>query len=95
VPRCNCCAVEEVAAVSGGELLRVREVAALLGVTRRVCYNLVSRGVLPGVVRSGRALFIRKRALERWLQGHVEATGSCEGDGPAAQVGAGLSGGAP
>jgi excisionase family DNA binding protein len=77
------------------ELLRIPQVAQILGVSVRVCYDLVSRGVLPGVVRSGRALFIRKRALERWLQGHAEATGSGEGDGPAAQVGAGLDGGAP
>jgi excisionase family DNA binding protein len=95
VPRCNCCAVKEVVAVSGGELLRVRELASLLGVSRRVAYSMLARGILPGVVRSGRALFIRKRALERWLQGHAEATGSGEGDGPAAQMGAELSGGAP
>jgi excisionase family DNA binding protein len=83
--------------MSGGEpeLLRVREVAALLRVSRRVTYELVARGVVPGVVRVGRAIYVRRRALERWLQGHAEAAGLGKGDGPAAQVGAGLDGGAP
>jgi excisionase family DNA binding protein len=76
------------------QLLRVREVAALLGVSRRVAYDLVARGVLPGVVRSGRALYVRKQPLERWLQGHAEAASFC-GDGPAAHAGVEFDGGAP
>jgi len=59
-----------VAAVSGEpELLRVREVAALLRVSRRVCYDLVSRGVLPGIIRAGRAIYVRRRVLQAWLEG--------------------------
>jgi excisionase family DNA binding protein len=83
--------------MSGGEpeLLRVREVAAVLGVSLRTCYDLVARGTLPGIVRAGRRIFVRRRALEAWLIGRDGAVGSGEGDGPAAQMGAGLSGGAP
>jgi len=83
--------------VSGGEpeLLRIPELARRLGVSLRVCYDLVTRGTLPGVVRVGRRIFVRRRALEAWLIGRDGAVGSGEGDGPAAQVGAGLDGGAP
>jgi predicted DNA-binding transcriptional regulator AlpA len=77
------------------ELLRVPQVAKILGVSVRVCYDLVGRSILPGVLRSGRRIFIRRRVLEAWLSGRDRAVGSGEGDGPAAQVGAGLSGGAP
>jgi excisionase family DNA binding protein len=77
------------------ELLRVRDVAALLGVSLRTCYDLVARGTLPGVVRAGRRIFVRRRVLVAWLSGRNGAVGSGEGDGPAAQVEAGLDGGAP
>jgi excisionase family DNA binding protein len=69
------------------ELLRAPQVAQILGVSVRVCYDLVSRGVLPGVVRVGRAIFVRRRALELWLSGRDEAVGSNEGDEPAAGAG--------
>jgi excisionase family DNA binding protein len=36
------------------ELLRVREVASLLGVSRRVAYSMLARGILPGAIRAGR-----------------------------------------
>jgi excisionase family DNA binding protein len=77
------------------ELLRVRDVAAFLGVSLRTCYDLVARGTLPGVVRAGRRIFVRRRALELWLSGRDGPSALARGDGPAAQVGAGLSGGAP
>jgi excisionase family DNA binding protein len=52
-----------------GELLRVRELAQRLGVSRRVAYQLVARGVVPGVVRVGRAVYVRRRVLQAWLEG--------------------------
>jgi excisionase family DNA binding protein len=51
------------------ELLRVRELARRLGVSRRVAYELVARGVVPGVVRVGRAVYVRRRVLQAWLEG--------------------------
>jgi excisionase family DNA binding protein len=50
-------------------LLRVPELAQRLGVSRRVAYQLVARGVVPGVVRVGRAVYVRRRVLQAWLEG--------------------------
>jgi excisionase family DNA binding protein len=72
------------------ELLRIPEVARRLGVSRRVCYDLLARGLLPGALRAGRRIFIRRRVLEAWLSGRDRAVGSGEGDGPAARWGQGL-----
>jgi excisionase family DNA binding protein len=69
------------------ELLRVSEVARRLGVSRRVIYSFIARGTLPGVVRVGRAVYVRRRALELWLSGRDGAVGSNEGDEPAAGAG--------
>jgi hypothetical protein len=55
-----------------------------------VAYSMLARGVVPGVVRVGRAVYVRRRALELWLSGRDGAVGSCEGDGPAARWGQGL-----
>jgi excisionase family DNA binding protein len=77
------------------ELLPVSEVARRLGVSRRVCYDLVARNTLPGVVRAGRRIFVRRRALEAWLSGRDRAVGSGEGGWTGGPVGAGLDGGAP
>jgi excisionase family DNA binding protein len=77
------------------ELLPILQAAVRLGLTRRQAYDWAARGILPGIVRVGRAIYVRRRALERWLSGQDRAVGSGEGDGPAAQVGAGLDGGAP
>jgi len=52
-----------------GELLRVPELAQRLGVSRRVAYQLVARGVVPGVIRVGRAVYVRRRVLQAWLEG--------------------------
>jgi len=54
---------------AGGELLRVPELAQRLGVSRRVAYQLVARGVVPGVIRVGRAVYVRRRVLQAWLEG--------------------------
>jgi excisionase family DNA binding protein len=52
-------------------LLRVAEVAAMLGVSKRVAYAWVAAGVLPRevVLRAGRAVYVKRLALERWLAG--------------------------
>jgi excisionase family DNA binding protein len=76
--------------MSGGELLRVSEVATLLGVSRRVTYSMLARGVVPGVVRVGRAVYVRRRALELWLSGRDGPSVLARGDGPAARWGQGL-----
>jgi excisionase family DNA binding protein len=46
------------------ELLTADETAAYLRTTRKAVYALAERGQLPGVVRVGRRLLVRRRALE-------------------------------
>jgi len=48
-------------------LLRITEVAALLGLGRSTVYELVQRGELP-VIHVGRAVRVPAAALERWVE---------------------------
>ena len=48
-------------------LLRLPEVASLLGVGRSTVYELVQRGDLPAV-HVGRAVRIPSAALQRWVE---------------------------
>jgi len=48
-------------------LLSVDEAAELLRTTRKAVYAMVERGALPGVVRVGRRLLLRRDDLLRWL----------------------------
>lgn len=66
------------------ELLRVRDVAAVLGISRRVAYDLIRRGALPGVVRVGRAIYVRRLALDAWLRGADGRAAGGDVGGPAA-----------
>jgi excisionase family DNA binding protein len=53
-------------------LLRVAEVAEILGdVSPRVVYEWLARGIIPPevMVRAGRAVYVKRRALEAWLDG--------------------------
>ncbi len=54
-------------------LLRAREVAQVLGVSPRVIYSWVATKVIPpeAVVRVGRAVYIKRAALESWLAGRT------------------------
>jgi len=48
-------------------LLTVSEVAGILRTTAKAVYTMVGRGQLPGLVRIGRRVLIRKQALLNWL----------------------------
>lgn len=52
-------------------LLKMKEVAEMLGVSLSYAYLLTKRGELP-VVRIGNAIRVRVGDLERYLQGKVE-----------------------
>lgn len=55
-------------------LLRVPEVASLLGVSVRTIREWISAGVLPVVrVPGGRAVLVPKRELDMWVQQHTRA----------------------
>ncbi len=57
-------------------LLRVPEVAVLLRVSKRVAYHWLTTGVIPreAIVRAGRAVYVKRLALEEWLAGRDGAT---------------------
>ena len=48
-------------------LLTVKEVAGLLRTSTKSIYAMVERGQLPGVLRIGRRLLVRREALVDWL----------------------------
>jgi len=50
----------------------IEEAAAVLGISRAIAYNAVSRGEIP-CIRIGRRILIPKVALERLLDGGGEA----------------------
>jgi excisionase family DNA binding protein len=52
-------------------MLRIAEVAQLLGVSPRVAYEWAATGVIPreAIVRAGRAVYVKRLALEAWLAG--------------------------
>lgn len=49
-------------------LLTTDEVAGLLRTSRKAIYVMAERGFLPGVVRIGRRLLIRRDELVNWLR---------------------------
>ncbi len=53
------------------ELLRVYEVARLLGIGRSKTYELIARGDLPSL-RIGRLVRVPRHALEQWIVDHTE-----------------------
>ncbi|MGH7869452.1 MAG: helix-turn-helix domain-containing protein [Candidatus Dormibacteraceae bacterium] len=55
-------------------LLRVEEVAKMLGIARSTVYALISAGDLP-VVRIGRVTRVSHSALEGWINDHTEPYG--------------------
>jgi len=50
------------------QLLRLREVATILGVSRTTAYRLVQRGVLKGVWPSPGALRVWKKELDAYVK---------------------------
>ena len=49
-------------------LLTHDEVGTLLRKSRKAIYSMAERGSLPGVVRIGRRLLIRREILLQWLR---------------------------
>jgi excisionase family DNA binding protein len=48
-------------------LLLVSEVADLIRTSRKGVYSMIERGQLPGVVRIGRRVLVRRDDLLHWL----------------------------
>jgi excisionase family DNA binding protein len=52
-------------------LLRVEEVAQLLGIARSTVYALIAAGELP-VVRIGRVTRVSRHALDGWIEARTQ-----------------------
>jgi excisionase family DNA binding protein len=57
------------------KLLRVTEVAEMLGIGRSKAYELVARGEIPSVWVAGRCRRVPREALDRWLEQLTEDHG--------------------
>lgn len=52
------------------DFLTVEEAAALLRVNRKTLYESIRLGQVPGIVRLGRVLRIRRSSLLNWMPGN-------------------------
>jgi excisionase family DNA binding protein len=52
---------------AGPSLLLVSEVAAMLRTSPKAVYAMIERGLVPGVVRIGRRVLVRRDDLLHWL----------------------------
>ena len=62
--------MKQVEQVDGPEFLTVDEAAELLRVNRKTLYESIRAGQVPGIVRLGRVLRIRRIALVEWRPGN-------------------------
>jgi excisionase family DNA binding protein len=53
-------------------LLKARQIATLLGISRSQAYSMMATGRLP-VVRIGRSVRVPKRALAEWIRKKTES----------------------
>ncbi|WP_342377331.1 helix-turn-helix domain-containing protein [Myxococcus stipitatus] len=56
--------------LGGPDFLTVEEAAALLRVNRKTLYEAIRLGQVPGVMRLGRVLRIRRITLVQWPSGN-------------------------
>jgi excisionase family DNA binding protein len=57
--------------------LKIKEAAAMLGISKNLAYELARRGELPGVIKLGqKRLVVSKLAIERLLQGEDTRKGA-------------------
>ena len=56
------------------DLLTVEETADYLRTTPKAIYNLAWKGQLPGVVRLGRRVLVKRAVLLRWLDQNTTAS---------------------
>ena len=50
-------------------VVRVPELADLLGVSVKRAYGMIAEDKVPGVIRLGRRVMLSRAAIERWLLG--------------------------
>jgi len=55
-------------------LLRDREAAELMSISREKAYLMIRSGEMPGIVRIGRSVRIHRPTLVRWLEERASET---------------------
>ncbi len=60
----------------GGQLMRIPELAAYLGIGRTTAYDWLKGGKLPGVVNVAGQWFARKPMVDAWLLGQHDGEAS-------------------
>ena len=66
------------------EVLTVPEVAAMLRLGRRACYEAIQRGDIPGVLRIGeRSIRVSRAVLMNWIDAGADGKGEPQPDGRA------------
>ena len=50
-------------------VMTVDEVASMLRLNRKTVYEMISKGQIPGVVRTGRKIRISRQAVLNWIDG--------------------------
>ena len=53
-------------------LLKIEDIAKLIGVSEKSCYDKYKKGFLPYPIRIGRLLRWRREDIETWLQNRKE-----------------------
>ena len=57
-------------------ILTVDELAALLRINRKTCYEAISRREIPGAQKIGRTIRVSRDAVLAWLAGQSRVSGS-------------------
>ncbi len=65
-------APKPVVPTTNARLLKVPEVASILGIGRTQVYELLRRGETPGIIRFGHPTRINSEALQRWIRERAE-----------------------
>jgi excisionase family DNA binding protein len=66
---------------TASDLLPIEAVAPRLGLSRWRTYDLVRKGLLPGALRLGRRVLVRRKVFEAWLAGETIAPPQAQGTG--------------
>ena len=62
-----------------GEVMTVEEFAIRTRIGRRLAYEAIRRGEVPGVIRIGRTIRISVAVWERWIAGGIGSAGGDDG----------------
>ncbi len=70
----NTMRIERIPGTTAPLLLRDREAAELMSISREKAYLMIRSGEMPGIVRIGRSVRVHRPTLVRWLEERVSET---------------------